>query len=247
MMRMETQRQTAACLLLIEKDEAVFNQISSLVDSSYLIRWYQRMDDAIAWMRDRQTAALIIVNENQSNVDSLAALRATTLLHSVPILLLCNDTTDSALQLALRTGVTDLLSLSDPGHLEKRIQFFLTLMRRVSAQPDVQVKGDNFRFVLPTWKRAIDITASLQALIVFSPLMLLTALLIKLDSKGPIFYTSKRVGANYKVFGMIKFRTMRTEADQLLKQMALENNMYSSGQTQPVTTADESLCENCRN
>ncbi|WP_375447477.1 sugar transferase [uncultured Fibrella sp.] len=246
MIRAEINRQTATCLVLVEKEEAVFSQISALVDSSYLIRWYQRIDDAIAWMRDRQSAALIIVNENQSNVESLAALRATTLTQSVPILLLCNKSTEEAVQLALRAGVTDLLSLADTVQLEKRIQFFLTLMRRVSAQPDAQEQDQIFRFKLPTWKRAIDIAASLQALIVFSPLMLIVAILIKLDSKGPVFYKSKRVGANYRVFGMIKFRTMRVEADQLLKQMASENNMYNQESEAVAGPADDTgLCENC--
>lgn len=244
MIRAEINRQTATCLVLVEKEEAVFSQISALVDSSYLIRWYQRIDDAIAWMRDRQSAALIIVNENQSSVESLAALRATTLTQSVPILLLCNRSTEEAVQLALSAGVTDLLSLTDTVQLEKRIQFFLTLMRRVSAQPDIQVKANSAHFKLPTWKRAIDIAASLQALIVFSPLMLIVAILIKLDSKGPIFYKSKRVGTNYRVFEMIKFRTMRVKADQLLKQMASENNMYSQD-SEAAAFDDQGLCENC--
>ena len=246
MIRAEINRQTATCLVLVDKEEAVFSQISALVDSSYLIRWYQRIDDAIAWMRDRQSAALIIVNENQSSVESLATLRATTLNQSVPILLLCNKSTEEAVQLALRTGVTDLLSLSDTVQLEKRIQFFLTLMRRVSAQPDSRAEDNTFRFKLPSWKRAIDIAASLQALVVFSPLMLIVAILIKLDSKGPIFYKSKRVGANYRIFDMIKFRTMRVEADQLLKQMASENNMYSQGTDEiAVASEEQGLCENC--
>ncbi|RYF78509.1 MAG: sugar transferase [Cytophagaceae bacterium] len=197
-------------------------------------------------MRDRQSAALILVNEKQSSVESLAALRATTLNQSVPILLLCSQSTHEARQLALQAGVTDLLTLSDTVQLEKRIQFFLTLMRRVSAQPDNQIQTSNFRFTLPTWKRAIDIAASLQALIVFSPLMLIVALLIKLDSKGPVFYRSKRVGANYRVFGMIKFRTMRVEADQLLKQMVSENNMYSQGAEETSDLApSQGLCEQC--
>ncbi|NID11379.1 sugar transferase [Fibrella aestuarina] len=120
-------------------------------------------------------------------------------------------------------------------------------MRRVAAQPDAPLPVGSFQFELPTWKRAIDIAASLQALVVFSPLMLLVAILIKLDSKGPVFYKSKRVGANYRVFDMIKFRTMRTEADQLLKQMVSGNNMYNTGQAQgnSESVSESNLCEEC--
>lgn len=246
MIRAQTNRQPATCLVLVEKEEAVFNQIAALIDETYLIRWYQRIDEAIAWMQDRQSASLIIVDEKQSTLDSLAKLRQLTITQSVPILLLCNKLTEESTKLALQAGVTDLVSLSDATQLERRIQFFLTLMRRVSAQPETEAPRSNFQFELPTWKRAIDIAASLQALVVFSPLMLLVAILIKLDSKGPVLYKSKRVGANYRVFDMIKFRTMRAEADQLLKQMAVENNMYS----QEVASAnkeyiDYDLCEGC--
>jgi len=63
-------------------------------------------------------------------------------------------------------------------------------------------------------KRAMDIVGSACALIILSPLMLLIALLIKLDSKGPVFYTQERVGLDGKPFPIIKFRSMRVDAEQ---------------------------------
>ena len=245
MIRAETNRQLATSLVLVDDHEAVFNLVSTLIDPAYIVHWYKRIDDAIAWVRDRSSTALILVNTEQGDARSLTLLRSLTADQSIPILLLCDQPSDEAVQLALEAGATDLLSLTDTAQLERRIQFFLTLMRRVSAQPGGTGKPTQ-PFVLPTWKRAIDIAASLQALLLLSPLMLLTALLIRLDSKGPIFYKSKRVGTNYKVFDMIKFRTMRVEADQLLKQMAAENNMYSQGMTTPAATPIQSLCEECR-
>ncbi|WP_065814277.1 sugar transferase [Fibrella aestuarina] len=236
--------QQAPCLVLVDKNEAVFSQISNWLDSSCLIRWYQRMDDAIAWVRDRRSTSLIIINETEARADSLAALRDLTIQRSVPILLLCQTVTDRVTQLAMHTGVTDLLTLTDPTHLERRIKFFLTLMRRVATQPDAEVEGQAFTFQLPTWKRAIDIAASLQALIVFSPLMLLVAILIKLDSKGPVFFKSKRVGSNYRVFDMIKFRTMRTDAATMLKDMASEN-LYNINGATDETPQVKDICEEC--
>lgn len=69
------------------------------------------------------------------------------------------------------------------------------------------------------FKRIIDILTSLIALLLLSPLLILIAILIKLESKGPIFYKSKRVGQYYKVFDFYKFRSMRPDADKLLAQM----------------------------
>jgi Undecaprenyl-phosphate galactose phosphotransferase WbaP len=66
-------------------------------------------------------------------------------------------------------------------------------------------------------KRLIDIVGSSFALIVLSPLLLILALFIKLSSKGSILYNQQRIGRNGRVFTMLKFRSMYTNADQILK------------------------------
>lgn len=71
---------------------------------------------------------------------------------------------------------------------------------------------------LPKWylltKRAIDIFACIVGLILLSPLFLVVAVLIKLDSRGPIFLAQERVGKNRKQFKMYKFRTMVDDAEK---------------------------------
>jgi sugar transferase (PEP-CTERM system associated) len=62
-------------------------------------------------------------------------------------------------------------------------------------------------------KRALDITVSLVVLIVTLPIQLLTACLIKLESPGPIFYHQERVGRYGRVFSILKFRSMRVDAE----------------------------------
>jgi Undecaprenyl-phosphate glucose phosphotransferase len=62
-------------------------------------------------------------------------------------------------------------------------------------------------------KRAFDLFFSALGLIVLSPLLALIAIWIKLDSPGPVFYTQERVGVNGRRFRMIKFRTMRPDAE----------------------------------
>ncbi len=63
-------------------------------------------------------------------------------------------------------------------------------------------------------KRLFDIVASGLALIVLSPLFLIIAIWIKLDSKGPVFYRQVRVGWKNKDFRIFKFRSMRVGADK---------------------------------
>ena len=71
---------------------------------------------------------------------------------------------------------------------------------------------------LSTWnfivKRTFDLLFASLILLLASPIILLIAILIKLDSKGPIFYLQERVGLDGEVFKVIKFRSMRTDAEQ---------------------------------
>lgn len=66
-------------------------------------------------------------------------------------------------------------------------------------------------------KRLFDIIVSALVLVVFFPFGVLIALAIKLDSKGPVFYRQQRVGLNGRLFALLKFRTMKVNADKLGK------------------------------
>lgn len=63
-------------------------------------------------------------------------------------------------------------------------------------------------------KRAMDLVVSGITLVVISPLMMLIALLIKLDSPGPVFYAQERMGLDAKPFQVLKFRSMRVDAEK---------------------------------
>jgi lipopolysaccharide/colanic/teichoic acid biosynthesis glycosyltransferase len=75
---------------------------------------------------------------------------------------------------------------------------------------------------IPVWKRAADIVGSLVGLIVLSPVMLLTAIAIKLDSKGPIIFRQVRIGSEGKTFSFFKFRSMYDDCDQTVHQEHIE-------------------------
>ena len=79
--------------------------------------------------------------------------------------------------------------------------------------PLVQVSPE----LMPIWqqviKRLFDIVVSLFVLIVFSPVYLITAILVKATSPGPVFYVQERIGKRGKPFKMAKFRSMRVDAE----------------------------------
>ena len=74
-------------------------------------------------------------------------------------------------------------------------------------------------------KRIIDIFGSLVGIIVFSPIMLLTAIAIKLDSKGPVIFKQKRAGLNGRPFMMYKFRSMCVDAEELKEKLREQNEV----------------------
>ncbi len=85
---------------------------------------------------------------------------------------------------------------------------------------------------IPLPKRLFDIVVAAVALVLLSPLMLLIALAIKLESRGPVLYVSKRVGQGYRLFDFYKFRSMYVDADKRLAELA-HLNKYAERGTAP--------------
>lgn len=83
-------------------------------------------------------------------------------------------------------------------------------------KPSWLIFSDGFRAsrVTRSIKRTLDLALSIIGVLVGAPLMLLTAVAIKLDSRGPALYDQERVGENGRVFTVYKFRSMRTDAEQ---------------------------------
>lgn len=74
-------------------------------------------------------------------------------------------------------------------------------------------------------KRLIDVVCSFMGVLVLSPLFIIIAIIIKATSKGPVFFSQKRVGKNGKEFNMYKFRSMVVNAEELKEKLAAQNEM----------------------
>ena len=74
-------------------------------------------------------------------------------------------------------------------------------------------------------KRALDVIASFLGLVILSPIFLIVAILIKLESKGPAIFSQSRIGLNGKEFKMYKFRSMVQNAEELKEKLAKQNEM----------------------
>jgi exopolysaccharide biosynthesis polyprenyl glycosylphosphotransferase len=80
--------------------------------------------------------------------------------------------------------------------------------------PMIKVNAPRLGIISLFLKRVFDVAGSLFGLIVLSPLLLITALAVKLTSKGPIFYGQERMSLDGEKFKMWKFRSMRTDAEE---------------------------------
>ena len=84
----------------------------------------------------------------------------------------------------------------------------------------------NHQYGYRTVKRLFDVVASTIAVVLLSPFFLIIAICIKVnDPKGPVFYSQIRVGKDGKQFKMFKFRSMVTNADELLAQLKAQNEI----------------------
>lgn len=84
---------------------------------------------------------------------------------------------------------------------------------------NIKLPGKGYLFV----KRVMDIVCSALALIVLSPILLITVLAIKIESPGSVVFVQKRVGINGKEFSMYKFRSMCMDAEEKLKKLQDKN------------------------
>lgn len=89
------------------------------------------------------------------------------------------------------------------------------------------------------FKRLIDIICSLVGLIVFSPILVIVALLVRINLGSPIFFTQNRLGKNGKEFKMIKFRTMKDAVDKFGEVLPDEQRLTKFGKILRSTSLDE--------
>lgn len=116
-------------------------------------------------------------------------------------------------------------------YLEKRQEY------KLKEFSDTHRKALNV-FHLPLWKRIFDVIFSSIAILILSPLLIITAIAIRLESKGKIIYKSQRVGTNYTVFDFLKFRSMYTNADRRLRELNTRNQYKTEEDSTPQSISE---------
>jgi exopolysaccharide biosynthesis polyprenyl glycosylphosphotransferase len=96
----------------------------------------------------------------------------------------------------------------------KKLRSTRMRLREIAGMPFISVRNRGLTGMDRIIKRAFDIVVSALALIGISPILLLLALAVKLTSRGPVLYRQARLGRGHRSFGMLKFRTMRVDAEE---------------------------------
>lgn len=146
------------------------------------------------------------------------AMRKHPKLQNVPVVALTKGNRMDSAGLA-RKGVDDCYTIPIEWLLLEERLIFLQEYKSEIVEKANSLQVEKIAIKIHPMKRAFDIAAALAGLIVLSPVMLLTALAIRLESKGPVLYRSRRVGAGYHTFDFFKFRSMYEDADQRLAEL----------------------------
>ena len=192
-------------------------QITNITNSFKAYRWLETY-----LQKNQKLPCAIICDLNFLERDDyllLSNIQDNKQLSLVPFILVSDEPTSMDSMTALKSGIDDFYAAPfDWEDLESRIQFLKTFKLERSKLNLTEEK--DFKQEVPPAKRAFDVVFAALALIALSPLLLLIALLIKIESKGKVFYLSQRIGSGYKVFSFYKFRSMCEGADKELKKLS---------------------------
>ena len=138
----------------------------------------------------------------------------------IPFLLLDDEKNQETVTKALQKKIDDVYV--KPVKIEVVISRILILKKIKLLTGTESTSGNQLitAYKTPFFKRTFDIVSASIGLLLVSPLLILFVIAIRLESKGKVYYISKRVGSGYKVFDFYKLRSMYTNADKRLKELA---------------------------
>ena len=226
-------------VILVENDELERVNFLKKFDDKISIKVIESVDECFLFLKNTHLPDAIIISRSMGGLKFLETVRKASWTKTLPVII-TSDQISSGLIKEVRAKKGDDLFPKNfsSGDLLTRLEYF---NKRRHYQANQQAKSHIVDVKIPFWKRLIDVVSTGSALILLSPVLLIVAILVKLDSKGPVVYKSRRVGSGYKIFEIYKFRTMRTDADQMIKSMG-NLNMYTKKTTE---VKNNGLCEEC--
>jgi lipopolysaccharide/colanic/teichoic acid biosynthesis glycosyltransferase len=227
-------------------------EFSHLFREHFEINYFQNIFQFIYWASRNEPLKLIVTHSDLLDVNGINLRQNCKQIHNtqfVPFIAIFDRISFSNRSIAFSEHYADIFER--PINSEE----FLTRAKYLIENPPYftnRNKLNDFNLThyrMPISKRIFDITVAAFALLILSPFFLIIAILIKLESRGPVFYASKRVGTGYAIFDFYKFRSMLKDADALLEEIK-HLNQYTSqleGNTETIKMEDyrNYLCDDC--
>jgi lipopolysaccharide/colanic/teichoic acid biosynthesis glycosyltransferase len=213
-----------------------------------VVHFENGMKMATAWISDSLPIVAIVSNSEIMGPAGLTLIETLKKknLASIPFFLVVNHLNVNLRKLALEGGVTDVfkLPLRSAARIEKRITFLIDNWTQLKN--NLEAVAPPIR-TIELGKRIFDLVFAGGALLALSPLFLIVYILVRLESKGPAFYYSLRVGTGYRVFKFYKFRSMYVNADQRIKDLKHLNQYNIDADTEKTDkpVVERGLCADC--
>ncbi len=220
--------------------------VSSVNSTNNALRWLHNNSDFQQgkWVNTQKVVDAILCEKNIAEGEVKEFLKYLVEVFDpakkIPVVLLCDQVSREEKLNALENGFDDVFvhPISFNQVLE-RIGFLKELKNNLRSQAISSVQRGVQQYKIGFWKRSFDILLSGSVLLMASPFLLLVILAIRLESKGKVYYISKRVGTGYRIFNFLKLRSMYPDADKRLKEFEhlnqyVDNETDNNGNTDKV-------------
>jgi lipopolysaccharide/colanic/teichoic acid biosynthesis glycosyltransferase len=228
-------------LLYIGSDEKIIREFSD-TEGQFLFFHQPNPLKASAWLNTNETVEAILCEKDLPGKNGLdfhkVFIKDYDEKKEIPFILLSSSKNRKIISQALKQKLDDIyIKPVDPVKIYHRIKFLKELkpVEKILniEKPDREI----YFYKTPFFKRAFDIVTASIALIAASPLLLIIIIAIRLESKGKVYYVSKRVGTGYHVFNFLKLRSMYVDADRRLKEYEHLNQYNNKPDTPRETDA----------
>jgi len=223
---------TKNTIRLLYSGSSFTTEVLTVLQQSFVVHAEANIDYCESYLKEQSLfnlpdVIIIEVEDTQKCFAFISKIKKDPLLKGLVLILLSNGRQNGLREKAMSYKVNDLYLQPFPvNDLCERI-IFLVKFKLIKPQLSDLSKID-VNFKIPLYKRAFDVLASGCALLLLSPLLILVAAAVALESRGPVIFRSKRVGTGYHIFDFYKFRSMRNNANKELDSLSNLNQYDKS-------------------
>lgn len=200
---------SAFSIAIFATEKGVQNNRSTLCDLSLLLQKRLRSTDILGWYGTKAVAALLL-DTNHAGTEKFAKM-------------VVAESGLNGLEVTIRTYPDQSIEWLSAGALANTSETISDGLHQFAANPECSL-----------WKRTLDVIGSIVASVALSPVMLITAVIIKVTSPGPIIFKQTRLGFRGSPFVLLKFRSMSVDSDDQTHrdyaEQFISNQLSAAGQ-----------------